>query len=189
MNNKTFWIGGLVGLVIGFLLYPVFFAGGYPRIGNTIDQHFIEQMIPHHDDAIVMANLALSKAEHQEIKTLSGNIISSQSAEIKQMEEWYRDWFKKEVPENGKDERNEGMGMMHDGMMGNQSDIKGLENAKPFDKAFIEEMIPHHQMAVMMAHMLERATDRPEMKKLAQDIIAAQTKEINEMRGWYDVWY
>jgi len=41
----------------------------------------------------------------------------------------------------------------------------------------------------MMAQMLERTTDRPEMKKLAQDIIAAQTAEINQMRQWYQDWY
>ena len=50
-------------------------------------------------------------------------------------------------------------------------------------------MIPHHQMAVMMANMLASSTNRPEMKKLAQDIIIAQTKEINQMREWYKAWY
>jgi uncharacterized protein (DUF305 family) len=74
------------------------------------------------------------------------------------------------------------------GMMGDETDITGLEKAGDFDKAFIDEMIPHHQMAVMMAQMLKSGTRRPEMIKLAEDIITAQTKEINEMRQWYKNW-
>jgi uncharacterized protein (DUF305 family) len=64
-----------------------------------------------------------------------------------------------------------------------------LEQAADFDKAFIEEMIPHHQMAVMMASMLKAGSQRPEMQKLADDIILAQTAEIDQMRQWYQVWY
>ena len=43
-------------------------------------------------------------------------------------------------------------------------------------------------MAVMMAQMLKRSTNRPEMKKLSENIISAQTKEIDEMRVWYKSW-
>ncbi|MFA6170253.1 MAG: DUF305 domain-containing protein [Candidatus Margulisiibacteriota bacterium] len=57
------------------------------------------------------------------------------------------------------------------------------------DKEFIEQMIPHHQAAVMMARKLLRSTDKPEMKQLAENIIAAQTKEINQMRKWSRAWY
>src|SRR3989344_5077170 len=57
------------------------------------------------------------------------------------------------------------------------------------DSHFIEQMILHHQMAVMMAQMLLRSTNRPEMKQLAENIITAQTKEINQMREWYSAWY
>ena len=159
---------------------------------GSIDQHFIEQMIPHHEAAITMANLAFTKAEHKEIQKLSQNIVTSQTLEINQMKEWYKQWFRKDIPEASKGMTGGHMsagGMMNMGMMGDQSDMTNLQNAKPFDKAFIEEMIPHHQMAVMMAEMLENSTTRPEMKKLAQDIITAQTKEINQMREWYKTWY
>ena len=64
-----------------------------------------------------------------------------------------------------------------------------IKTKKPWVKAFIEEMIPHHQMAVMMAQMLANATNRSEMKQLAQSIIDAQTREINSMREWYRQWY
>ncbi len=201
--NKEIIISGVVGFVLGILIAPVFTPmmpwGGQmmqrDSITNTnqmmgqIDSHFIEQMIPHHEDAITMANLALTRAEHPEIKILSNSIIKSQSEEIDQMKQWYKSWFGNEVP-NLSSLTGQGMGMMmHNGMMGNETDVQALENAKPFDKEFIEQMIPHHQMAVMMAQMLSRSTSRSEMKQLAENIIEAQTKEINQMRGWYQDWY
>ena len=159
-------------------------------MGANIDRHFIEQMIPHHEDAITMAEIALdNRAEHEEIRQLSRDIVRTQTEEIEKMQAWYKEWYGWEVitliPEVHA--HMAGMGM-HMGMMGDDTDIESLENAKPFDKAFIEQMIPHHQMAVMMANMLLRSTDRPEMKQLAQDIIEAQTREINQMRGWYREW-
>jgi uncharacterized protein (DUF305 family) len=53
------------------------------------------------------------------------------------------------------------------------------------DRHFIEQMIPHHQMAVMMASLMLRGTERVEIKKLAQDIITSQNSEITQMREWY----
>lgn len=156
-------------------------------MGTNIDQLFIEQMIPHHQNAISMANIALQKAQHQEIKTLSTNIKTSQSAEITKMKNWYKDWYGSDVPQDDDDNASR-TGMMRGGMMVNNTDTSTLENSSNFDKSFIEEMIPHHQMAVMMANMLLRSTNRPEMKQLARDIISAQTKEINEMRQWYIDW-
>ena len=159
---------------------------------NSIDAHFIEQMIPHHEDAITMAKLALTKATTVEVKQLAQNIIKSQGEEIDQMKSWYASWFDKDLP-TGKSVMNQhGMvrnsNSMHMGMMGDASDITRLENAENFDRAFVEEMIPHHQMAVMMASMLRGGTQRPEMKKLAEDIITAQNSEIDQMRGWLKSW-
>lgn len=62
--------------------------------GNDFDVMFLEQMTPHHLGAVVMAKEALQKAEHQEIKTLASQIIKSQEAEIKQMNEWLAKWSK-----------------------------------------------------------------------------------------------
>lgn len=60
---------------------------------KPFDQRFIEAMIPHHEGAIAMAKDAQQKAEHQEIKTLSGEIITAQEGEITQMQQWLKDWF------------------------------------------------------------------------------------------------
>lgn len=165
--------------------------GGVGMMGN-IDQHFIEQMIPHHEDAITMAKLAQAKAQRAEVKQLANSIIDSQGKEIIQMKDWYKAWFNKDVPVGNQVMNQHGMmgnnNSMHMGRMGDASDLARLEEASDFDKVFVEEMIPHHQMAVMMASMLKGGTNRPEMKKLADDIATAQTKEIDLMRGWLTEW-
>lgn len=156
-------------------------------LGN-IDQHFIEQMIPHHDGAIAMAELALEKATHPEIKTLANSIIKSQSKENYDMKQWYKTWFGSEVQAKNTETMGMGRGMMRGGMMDSETDIEELKEAEDFDKAFLEEMIPHHQMAIMMANMLVHGTNRLEMKQLGENIIKTQAKEIEEMRGWYKEW-
>src|SRR3989344_9452426 len=107
-------IGALIGgVVVWFLANNAVNTNNVGMMQNsqTIDAHFIEQMIPHHEDAIAMAELALTKATRPEVKTLAQNIIDSQSKEIEQMKAWYKDWFGKDVPED------ENVMGMH-GMMG-----------------------------------------------------------------------
>ena len=161
---------------------------GSPMV-NNLDQHFIEQMIPHHEGVIEMAKLAQERSKRPEILTLAKAIIQSQSKEITQMQTWYQNWYGTEVPVNSTVGMGMGRGMMHGGMMGGQtSDIESLKNAANFDEAFLQEMIPHHQMAVMMAQMLLSGSNRPEMKQLGQDIITAQEAEIGQMRSWLTEW-
>lgn len=194
MNKKILYgIGGLViGVIITILVTSNMATNENPmQDAYSLGTHFIEQMIPHHEDAITMAKLAIKNATHPEIKQLAQNIIDSQEKEINLMKNWYKEWYDKEVPKNEQTIDEHGMEIankMHMGMMGDERDIERLETADNFDKVFIEEMIPHHQMAVMMATMLKNGTSRPEMEKLADDIIAAQTKEINQMRKWYKDW-
>ncbi|RPI30434.1 MAG: DUF305 domain-containing protein, partial [Actinomycetota bacterium] len=111
--------------------------------GDGIDAMFIAQMVPHHDDAIAMAELALERSERPEIRRLAEDVRRSQTAENAQMRDWYREWYGDEVPETSG-----GMGMMG-GMMGGTTDLDALARAEDFDKEFLEQMIPHHQMAVM----------------------------------------
>lgn len=71
------------------------------------------------------------------------------------------------------------------GMLGNLSEKTGDD----FDKEFIEEMIVHHQGAVEMAQLVLETSKRPELLKLANDIISAQTKEIKMMEEWQKAWF
>jgi len=220
MKNNNY-IYGVVGVLVGIVLVNIFptlasvglnsqypnmmngymMSGGRQnnRMGNgqnimgDIDRHFIEQMIPHHQDAVVMAELALQKAKRAEIKTLAQAIVTAQTKEINEMRIWYKDWYGSDVPDSvtymGHSMMNHSQGTMMGGRMGDETDMDALKNAKDFDAEFIEEMIPHHQMAVMMAQMVATASTRDEIKKLAENIIQSQTSEINQMREWYQTWY
>lgn len=212
MNNKiAFGTGGIIiGLILAIFFTSAVFpnrnggfgmmswrtnstsnqgANGNTQVANNIDRHFIEQMIPHHDGAVAMAKLALEKSKRTEIKTLAIAIIESQTKEIQDMGAWYKDWFGKDVPKVSTGMMGGGM-MSQGGMhMGGQEDMTILENATDFDKAFLEAMIPHHQLALMMVRMLEAGSNRPEMLQLAEDITTSQSKEIQQMQSWYADWY
>lgn len=77
---------------------------------------------------------------------------------------------------------------MSDAMGDMMSGLEG-KTGDEFDKAFIEEMIVHHEGAVAMAEELLENTKRPELQQLGGDIISAQTREIETMRRWLRDWY
>jgi uncharacterized protein (DUF305 family) len=145
--------------------------------GKYSDERFIDAMVPHHQGAIEMAKVALKHAEHEEIIQLSHNIISSQQAEIEELKSIKQEVFgASNVPMEMSQEQMRGMGMM--------MNPQQLANQKPFDEAFIDAMIPHHQSAIEMAQVAYRESDNLEIKALAEGIVDAQTREIAQMEGW-----
>ena len=186
MNTQTAWI--IAGLaVIGAAAFFVT-TGDSRMYGRTtmVDQHFIEQMIPHHEGAIEMSKLALQKSKRPEVLSLAAGIIEAQEKEIVDMRAWYKEWFGTDVPEGG--------GMMHGAggamhMQGMEGDLDALMAAPDFDQEFLSQMIVHHEMAVMMGQMLAQGTERSEMKTLADNILTSQTREIEMMQSWLAGWY
>jgi uncharacterized protein (DUF305 family) len=128
------------------------------------DQGFIDAMVPHHQAAIEMAKVALEKAEHPELRQLAAAIVNDQDAEIAKMKGWRKAWY-------GSDAIPAGMGGHQ--MGGMDTDPQQLARAQPFDKAFIDAMIPHHQSAIDMATEAQTKATHPEIKQLAAEIIAA----------------
>jgi Domain of unknown function (DUF305) len=74
------------------------------------------------------------------------------------------------------------------GMMGGE-DLGALREADPFDRAFIDAMVPHHLMAVHMSQMVRRAGRDARVRQLAARIEAAQRREIEQMNDWRERWY
>ena len=70
-----------------------------------------------------------------------------------------------------------------------ETDPRSLAKVDPFDKAFIDAMIPHHRSAIEMAEVAGRETNNPEIKDLAKDIVEAQRREVSQMEQWRQKWY
>jgi uncharacterized protein (DUF305 family) len=77
---------------------------------------------------------------------------------------------------------------MQDEMTSMNAGLQG-KTGDAFDQAFLSEMTAHHQGAVEMAQLALQNAKHPEIKQLAQGIIAAQDKEIAEMQAWQKSWY
>lgn len=91
----------------------------------------------------------------------------------------------------GDSDRERGPGMMNGGMGGMMGDrsMHGDMVVKS-EREFIEHMIPHHEEAITTANeVLARGATTPEIKALAEAIVAAQTKEVADMKSWYRTWY
>ena len=149
-----------------------------------VDKPFIEMMIPHHQSAKEMAQMALNRAKSPEVKKLAQSIIEEQTREIEQMQTWYKQWYGTEVPSTG---MNMGMqsgmaqSMMQMKMMDTEM-MEALENAQNFDREFLRQMTRHHQMATMMAGMVVNSAQHREIRNLAQNIIKSQSAEITQMQ-------
>jgi uncharacterized protein (DUF305 family) len=158
-------------------------AGG--GAGNATDAAFVNDMVPHHESAVEMAKLAKARAEHPEIRQLASNIIATQNREIATMQSVEADLSDAHSEHMGTedhmsgDAHSRGMGM----------DPQRLRDAKPFDRAFIDMMIRHHKGAVTMAKEELAKGENPTLRGLAEDIVAAQEREIAQMREWHKAWY
>jgi uncharacterized protein (DUF305 family) len=75
------------------------------------------------------------------------------------------------------------------GAMDSMTMSLGGKTGDEFDKAFLSEMIVHHKGAVDMANQVLATSKRPELIKLSNDIISAQTKEIEMMQNWEKTWF
>jgi len=190
-------VGGLGSAV---LLVTACGLGGSGASAAPFDQQFIDMMVPHHQAAVEMAKIAQQRAERPEVKQLAGAIIRSQDAEIKQMKEWRKTWYgSDQTPPLNKMPMVPGMssgGTQGHTMSGGATtmdmaaDVERLGKAgAPFERYFIDEMIPHHQSAIGAAKAAETRAQKPEIKNLAKQIIADQQREIEQMQQWRRSWF
>ncbi len=155
------------------------------------DLRFIDAMIPHHEGAVVMAKDVLAKSKRPELLKLATGIINAQDEEIIKMKEWRKTWYPKapETPMAWNSAMNHSMNMSPEQIQAMRMDLDlGVADAD-YDRRFIDAMIPHHEAAVVMAKDVLQKSKRTEMQQLANNIIASQQKEIDQMKQWHKNWY
>jgi uncharacterized protein (DUF305 family) len=136
---------------------------------SSQDIMFAEMMIPHHEQAIEMSDLALKNSTNPEVLALAQEIKDAQAPEIEQMKSWGASSMAH-------------MGHMMDGMLSDE-EMSELAAAKgnDFDRLFLEGMIKHHEGAIEMAEMVIDSKN-DEVAALANSIIEAQRAEIATMK-------
>ncbi|AFY96869.1 DUF305 domain-containing protein [Chamaesiphon minutus] len=154
------------------------------------DLRFIDSMIPHHQGALVMAQEVLQKSKRPELIKLAKGIITEQKKEIAQMQQWRKQWYPKAsaTPMMWHTAMNHEMAMTAEHKQSMMMSMSLGKADAGFDRRFLDAMIPHHQGAVTMGQDLLKKSKRPEMQKLARNIITSQQAEIAQMTQWQREW-
>lgn len=151
------------------------------------DLMFAEMMIPHHEQAVEMSQLAASRTSNAEVLSLAKQIEAAQAPEITQMQSWIDSSGASAGSDGGMGMGLEGMDPMDHGMgmggMLTDEQMTALENASgaEFEKLYLEGMIQHHEGAISMARMVTNSNNA-EAKKLGDAIVKTQTAEIEKMQ-------
>jgi uncharacterized protein (DUF305 family) len=158
----------------------------------SYDLRFIDGMRLHHQGAIAMAQEAQQKSQRPEIRQLAQNIVIAQSREENELlRQWRQDWYpdapSEPVMYGG--EGNPTMVMSQEQQQAMKMSVDLGAADSEFDLRFMNAMIAHHQGALDMAKDALEKSQRPEVKKLAQDILDSQQAEINQMQQWRQAWY
>lgn len=141
-----------------------------PDTATTADRSFINGMVPHHGMANLMADMAIARANRQELRNMATQMKQDQSREIDSLKARKLAWF--------------GTDSVPSTMM--PRDIPAGPN---FDLEWMRMMVTHHQGAIDMSQLLIEANARVESDTLAQHIIEEQREEQQQMRAWAQQWY
>ncbi|GHD46055.1 DUF305 domain-containing protein [Mycetocola manganoxydans] len=147
---------------------------------NDADVTFAQMMIPHHEQAVEMSDMILSKdGVNDQVTNLANQIKDAQGPEITQLNEWLDAWG----ADAGMGGMDHGMDSM-DGMMSDE-DMKALEDASgaEAETLFLEQMIMHHEGAIEMAETEINDGLNPDAIAMAETIVSTQSEEIAVMEN------
>ena len=144
------------------------------------DVEFAQMMIPHHQQALTMSDLAATRAQDAEIKTLAKTITAGQQPEIATL----TGWGQPTAQPGGHDMT--GMGAMPGMMTDEQLQQLQAASGTAFDRMYARMMIAHHNGAIQMANQVLGTTANTDVKAFAQRVVAAQTAEVNQLQTILD---
>ena len=138
--------------------------------------NFIAGMIPHHQEAVASAEQLQTLTERPEMRDLARDVIEVQTNEINTLHGWLEAWYPDAEPNPA-----------YEPMM---RDLEGM-NPDEADRAFLEDMLMHHDMAIAMAraYLAGDFEKHPEVVAMAEAIVTVQDHENTQMRVWLDEWY
>lgn len=139
-------------------------------IDITDEKVFLLEMIPHHQEAVDTSELVFENTQDLELRKFTYDVLSAQKKEIEQMKGWLKSWYNVDYQTS----------TTYLPMMGELRQFEG----KALDKMYVEGMIRHHQGAIDMAKKLLTLNPRPELKKMADDIITTQQIEVDTLNTW-----
>lgn len=145
---------------------------------GNVDYDFANRMKPHHDGAVQMAEDLIKESKNEALIAFCKEVIAAQNKEIAQF-----DAFLKVKPETKSDNSEAYEKADHAAMMVMMKGMNTIKLSNNIDTDFVALMIPHHQSAVEMAKAYLPYANNPEIKKIAEDIIASQTKEIEWLKA------
>ena len=137
------------------------------------EPEYLAEMVAHHREAVAAAR-ELARSDRPQMRAFGESIVETQSAQIEQMTAWLFEWY----PEQSTT-------VDYRPMM---RDLSGLSGDR-LDRAFLQDMIGHHMVAVMMSqHLLWRGADHEKVAALARSIRDDQHAEIIQMQRWLAQW-
>lgn len=133
------------------------------------EREFVTGMIPHHQEAVDTAKEVLARGGSiPEVRILAEEIIAAQETEIALLKQWHEDWYGEVY-------------VADDSYLPMMRELEGLSGAE-IDRRFLEDMIPHHMGAIMMAQSVRPFITHQEITNMADAIMETQTAEIRLMR-------
>lgn len=159
-------------------------ASGAAKRVKAVERAFLTTMVPHHESAIEMAELAKEQGRDPFVKKLADDILTTQEREIARMEAIHERRFRNKLKRDPGGHDRLGLTAAEAGMTHDAQTMKALRSAEPFDRAFVDEMVPHHKGAIKMANVVLKSTRDVELRKLARAIVSTQQHEIEQMNAF-----
>jgi uncharacterized protein (DUF305 family) len=149
--------------------------GSMHGFATATESEYLATMVRHHEEAVAAAE-QLQRSDRASMRAFGESIVETQTAQIDQMNTWLSRWY----PGRAAD-------VDYQPMMRDLSSLSG----DSLDRAFLQDMIGHHMMAVMMSQQLlvRGHADHEEVDRLAMTIREEQHAEIVQMRRWLTDWF
>ncbi|MEJ7756501.1 MAG: DUF305 domain-containing protein [Nocardioidaceae bacterium] len=148
--------------------------------GQPFDAQFLDQMIVHHEGAIMSTRAMIADSSRPELRGLAEDILTSQREQITQMRAWRAEWYPELESTFDMGGSMMGGSMMGGSMMGGS--MMGGDSGT--ERMYLQMMIVHHQLGVDMAEQAQAEAVHPKLKELAEVIAKEQAAQIEQMRGY-----